>query len=267
MIASFIAFLQLIWQKRQLIIGMAKRELRSQYVGSFLGVFWAIIHPLVMITVFWFVFSVGFKAKPMNEVPFVVWLTAGLAPWFLFSEIVNGGTNTVVAHAHLIKKTIFYPQILPLVKICSALVIHFVFIVVLLVLILCQRIPVSLFIFQAAYYLVALLVLALGLSWMLSAVNVFIRDVAQLVSVSLQVGFWVTPIFWDIHMMSPKVQWFLKLNPVYYIVLGYRESFIAGVPFWSHPLYMAYFWCCAFLCLFLGAFVFRRLKPQFPDVL
>ena len=267
MIADFIAFLQLIWQKRQLIVGMAKRELRSQYVGSFLGVFWAVIHPVVMITVFWFVFSVGFKAKPMSDVPFVVWLTAGLAPWFLFSEIVNGGTNTVVAHAHLIKKTIFYPQILPFVKICSALVIHLVFLTVLLVLIFFQGVPVTFFFIQAGYYLFCLLVLALGLSWTFSALNVFIRDVAQLVSVSLQVGFWVTPIFWDIHMMPPKVQWFLKLNPIYYIILGYRDSFIEGVPFWSHPVYMAYFWFCASTMLLLGAFVFKRLKPQFPDVL
>ena len=122
-------------------------------------------------------------------------------------------------------------------------------------------------IIQGAYYLFCLLVLALGLSWMFSALNVFIRDVAQLVSVVLQVGFWVTPIFWDIQMMPSKVQWFLKLNPVYYIVQGYRDSFITGTPFWSHPLYMLYFWVCALTILFLGAYVFKRLKPQFPDVL
>lgn len=267
MITNFIAFLSLIWQKRQLIVGMAKREVRSQYVGSFLGLFWSIIHPVVMITVFWFVFSVGFKAKPMSDVPFVVWLTAGLAPWFLFAEIVNGSTNVVVAHAHLVKKTIFYPQILPVVKVCSALVIHLVFICVLLLLILFQNVAMTFWIIQGAYYLFCLLVLALGLSWMFSALNVFIRDVAQLVSVVLQVGFWVTPIFWDIQMMPSKVQWFLKLNPVYYIVQGYRDSFITGTPFWSHPLYMLYFWVCALTILFLGAYVFKRLKPQFPDVL
>jgi len=264
---NYTEFLRVIWQKRQLIAGMAKRDVRSQYVGSFLGLFWSIIHPVVMISVFWFVFSIGFKAKPMSDVPFVVWLTAGLAPWYLFSDIVNGSTNIVVAHAHLIKKNIFYPQILPFVKICSALVVHFVFLGVLCLLILFQDVTVTFWIIQAVYYLFCLIVLSLGLSWMLSALNVFIRDVSQLVNVILQVGFWMTPIFWDIHLMPSRVQCFLKLNPVYYIILGYRDSFISGIPFWSHPLYMLYFWCCSLSLLFLGAYVFKRLKPQFPDVL
>jgi len=169
---NYTEFLRVIWQKRQLIAGMAKRDVRSQYVGSFLGLFWSIIHPVVMISVFWFVFSIGFKAKPMSDVPFVVWLTAGLAPWYLFSDIVNGSTNIVVAHAHLIKKNIFYPQILPFVKICSALVVHFVFLGVLCLLILFQDVTVTFWIIQAVYYLFCLIVLSLGLSWMLSALNV-----------------------------------------------------------------------------------------------
>ncbi|MCI5124223.1 MAG: ABC transporter permease [Candidatus Electrothrix sp. AR5] len=261
------AFIRLLLDRRRLITAMAAREIRAQYVGSSLGLLWTLIHPIVMIAVFWFVFGLGFRAKPVSDVPFVVWLTAGLAPWFLFSEIVNGSTNIVVAHAHLIKKTIFYPQILPFVKICSALVIHLIFITILLLLIFFQKVAITFWVIQIGYYLLCLLVLSLGLSWMFSALNVFIRDVAQLVSVTLQVGFWLTPIFWDINMMSPKIQWFLKFNPVYYIILGYRDSFISGRPFWSRPVYMCYFWFCALTLLFLGAYVFKRLKPQFPDVL
>ena len=106
-----------------------------------------------------------------------------------------------------------------------------------------------------------------GLSWATSALNVFLRDVAQLVTVALQVGFWVTPIFWDIQMMPARVQWFLKLNPVYYIIQGYRDSFISSTPFWHHPLYTLYFWCITGVVLVGGAMIFKRLKPQFSDVL
>lgn len=267
MYSSFSSFVRLVIQRRQLIVSMALRELRSQYVGSFLGVFWTFIHPIVMIAVFWFVFSVGFKAKPMSDVPFVVWLTAGLAPWFIFSEIISGSTSIIVANAHLIKKTIFYPQILPLIKMCASLVTHCVFLIVLFLLILFQGLELSFWFFQGLYYLFALLFFTLGISWMLSALNVFIRDVAQLISVVLQVGFWVTPIFWDINMMSERVQWVLKLNPVYYLIQGYRDSFIAHIPFWERPLYSLYFWCCACFMFVFGAFVFRKLKPQFSDVL
>lgn len=267
MFSSFNAFLQLVVTRRQLIISMARRELRNQYVGSFLGVFWTFIHPVVMIAVFWFVFSIGFKTKPMNDVPFVIWLTAGLAPWFIFSEIISGSTGIIVANAHLIKKTIFYPQILPLIKICASLVTHGVFLIVLLFLILFQGMPLSFWFLQGLYYLFGLIFLTLGISWMLSALNVFIRDVAQLVSVVLQVGFWVTPIFWDISMMPVKVQRVLKLNPVYYIIQGYRDSFIAHIPFWERPYDTLYFWCCACFMFVFGAFVFKKLKPQFSDVL
>ncbi len=264
---NFIAFIQLLWHQRRLIVSMAGREVRAQYVGSSLGIIWTLIHPVVMITVFWFVFSVGFKARPMNDVPFVVWLTAGLAPWYIFSEIISGSTNIIVAHAHLVKKTIFFPQILPIVKILSSLLTHAVFLGVLLVLLFFQHMHFSVYYFQSLYYLFCLLVLSLGISWALSALNVFIRDIAQLVTVVLQVGFWVTPIFWDISMMNAKIQWYLKLNPVYYIIQGYRDSFISFKPFWSHPYYTLYFWLVTGVVLAGGALIFRKLKPQFPDVL
>jgi lipopolysaccharide transport system permease protein/teichoic acid transport system permease protein len=264
---AFILFIRMLFEQRRLIIAMAVREVRAQYVGSSLGMLWTLIHPIVMISVFWFVFSVGFKAQPLNDVPFVVWLTAGLAPWYIFSEIISGSTNIIVGHAHLVKKTIFSPQILPIVKILSSLVTHAVFLLVLLVLLLFQQMPISLYYLQAVYYLFCLLVLSLGISWALSALNVFIRDVAQLVTVVLQVGFWVTPIFWDITMMNSKIQWFLKLNPVYYIIQGYRESFISFKPFWEHSLYTLYFWAVTGIVLACGAYIFRKLKPQFPDVL
>jgi lipopolysaccharide transport system permease protein/teichoic acid transport system permease protein len=264
---NLLIFIRLLFVQRRLIVSMAVREVRAQYVGSSIGLLWTVVHPIVMITVFWFVFSVGFKARPISDVPFVVWLTAGLAPWYVFSEIISGSTNIIVAHSHLVKKTLFSPQILPIVKILSSLVTHVVFLVVLFVLLLSQQMSFSIYYFQGLYYLFCLLALALGLSWALSALNVFLRDIAQLVTVVLQVGFWVTPIFWDINMMSPDIQCYLKYNPVYYIIQGYRESFITFQPFWSHPYYTLYFWCITITILVCGALVFRKLKNQFADVL
>lgn len=260
-------FFQPIWQKGRLILLMSRREIVSQYVGSGLGSLWMIIQPIVMISVFWFVFSMGFKVKPTNDVPFVVWLTAGLAPWFLFSNIVSGSVSVVVAHSHLIKKTIFSSQILPVIKIFSNLVSHLVFVTILFGLIFFQKVSITFWFLQALYYLLCLVVLSLGIAWLLSALFVFVRDVGQMVSVALQVGFWLTPIFWDIEMMPVKVQYILKLNPVFYIIQGYRDSFINGIAFWQRPLYSLYFWCCAAGLFLLGALVFKRLKPQFSDVL
>ncbi len=264
---SLFDFIHLLYARRRLIIAMAAREIRAQYVGSSLGLLWTLIHPIVMISVFWFVFSVGFKSKPLNDVPFIVWLTAGLAPWYIFSETISGSTNIIIAHSHLVKKTIFSPQILPVVKILSSLVTHAIFLLVLLVLLIFQQMPLSVYYFQVLYYLFCMLLLSLGIAWGLSALNVFVRDVAQLVTVVLQVGFWITPIFWDISMMQPKIQWFLKINPVYYIIQGYRDSFITFYPFWLRPAYTLYFWSITLCVLVGGAYIFKKLKSQFPDVL
>ena len=267
MLKRFLNFLRLIAAHRQLILSMARREVATQYVGSILGFLWTFINPAVMVFVFWFVFSVGFKSKPLNDVPFVVWLTAGLAAWFFFADIVLGSVGIIVAYAHLVKKTLFKSQILPVVKIVSCLVTHFVFLIVLIVLILLQEMPLSLYFFQFVYYLFCLCVLALGISWAVSALHVFIRDVGKVVGLLIQIGFWATPIFWDISIMPPRVQEILKLNPAYYIVQGYRESFIYFTPFWKHPCQTAYFWSVTLLIFVAGALIFQKLKPQFADVL
>jgi len=267
MIQKFIQFLQLLHGQRQLIISMARREMASDYIGSFLGAVWTFIRPLVMIAVFWFVFSIGFKAKPMNDVPFVVWLTAGLAPWFVFADIINGSTTSIVNNANLIKKTLFPSQIFPVVKIVSCLMTHSVFLFILIGLIFLQGMDISLYYFQFLYYLFGLCVFALGIAWIVSALHVFLRDVGQLVGVILQVGFWLTPIFWDISMMSERTQSILKFNPIYYVIQGYRDSFITFVPFWHHPLYTVYFWVVSLTVLVTGALIFQKLKPQFADVL
>ncbi len=250
-----------------LLRSLARREVVSTFVGSFLGFTWTFIQPAVMILVFWFVFSVGFKAKPMNDVPFVVWLTAGMAPWFVFSNIVTSCSTVIIQYSHLIKKTVFPSQILVVVKILSNMVGHGAFVLLLIVLILCNKMSFSLYYFQALYYLFCLLVLASGIGWLVSSLNVYARDVGQLVPVIIQVGFWVTPIFWDLSMMSENIQFWLKLNPFYYVVQGYRDSFIYFVPFWEHGMYTAYFWTVSLFTLLTGGWVFRRLKPQFVDVL
>ena len=267
MIKSLFYFIRLIFLQSHLIITMARREVATQYVGSMLGFIWTFINPMVMIFIFWVVFSLGFRVQPKNDVPFVVWLTAGMASWFVFVDIVNGSSRMIVENAHLIKKTLFHSQILPVIKIISCLITHSIFLMVLLGLIIFTKMPFSLYYFQFLYYLFCMVVLALGISWIVSSLNVFLRDVGQIVAVLLQMGFWATPIFWDIQMMPAGIQAIIKWNPMFYIVQGYRESFIYFSPFWHHPIQTLYFWIVAATLLVVGALIFKKLKPHFADVL
>ncbi|MDH4316857.1 MAG: ABC transporter permease [Desulfobulbaceae bacterium] len=260
-------FLRLIYQHKHLILSMAKREVARRYVGSFLGIVWTLIHPMMMIFVFWFVFSRGFRVQPVGDVPFVVWLTAGMAPWFLFADIINGSSMIIIEHANLIKKTLFPVQILPFIKLVSCSITHSIFLFLLLFLISSQHMSFSYYFIQFSYYFLALLIFSLGISWAISSLNVFVRDVGQMTAVIIQLGFWATPIFWNIDTMPPKIQLILKINPIFYIINGYRESFIYFIPFWDHPKHTAYFWTVTLFTFLGGAFIFKKLKPQFADAL
>jgi ABC-type polysaccharide/polyol phosphate export permease len=112
-----------------------------------------------------------------------------------------------------------------------------------------------------------MLVLALGLGWAVASLTVFFRDMKHVVEITLQIGFWATPIFWNIQIMPSWIQNILKLNPMYYIVKGYRESFIYFSPFWDHPYQTLYFWVVTIILFVIGAMIFKKLKPQFADVL
>ncbi len=267
MLRVLIGFFQLLISRRHLIWELVKREVAAQYIGSRLGFVWTIINPLFLILIFWFVFGFGLKARPLNGIPFALWLTAGMAPWFNFSEIWSRATGIVVANPHLVKKVRFPTSILPVATVGAALVSHLVFLFLLLLLLLVYGVPLTWWILQAVYYYLAMVVLVLGLSWLTSALNVFFRDTSQVVQLFLQIGFWGTPIFWDIRIMPARVQSLLKLNPIYYIVQGYRDSFIYGVPFWRDWKWTLYFWCVAFVVVLCGALIFRRLRPHFADVL
>ena len=127
------------------------------------------------------------------------------------------------------------------------------------------------YVLQALYYSAGVLLLALGMSYFTSAVSVFFPDVRQIVNIGLQIGVWATPIMWDINDMKEKIPEavliIMKCNPLYYIVLGYREAFIDKVWFWEHPGMTLYFWGFTLTVCLLGVKVFKRLKVHFADVL
>jgi len=265
-VRSLVDFLHTLYLRRSLILEMAKRDVASNHVGSFLGFFWTFINPLILICILWVVFSVGFKVAPAQGVAFAVWLTVGMAIWTMFAEVVNGSTGVIVSHSYLVKSVLFPLSILPVVKLLAALATHLVFVLILIVLIIIDGLPFSLYWFQSLYYLGAMAVLVLGLSWLTASLNVFVKDTAQIVTILVQIGFWATPIFWDIEIMPENLQFLFHANPMFYIVQGYRDSFLYSIPFWHHWELTLYFWGVTALVTVTGALVFQRLRPHFADV-
>lgn len=262
-----------LWQSRKLIWKLAKNDFKTKYAGSYLGIIWAFVQPVITILVYWLVFEKGFSAKAEMfksgvEVPFVVYLTSGLVPWFFFSEAVSSSTNALIEYNYLVKKVVFKISILPLIKILAASFIHVFFVGVLLVIYLIYGYTPSIYLLQLVYYSFCMFVLVLAMSYTLCSVVVFFRDLAQIVAIALQIGMWATPIMWSFaRVEGHPIAVLFKLNPLYYIVTGYRESLFDHRFFWQDTTLTIYFWAVTLLLFAFGTFVFKRLKPHFADVL
>ncbi len=266
-IMGLFSFVADVYRSRRLLVQFAKNDFKAKYLGSHLGLLWAFVQPAVTIFIFWFVFEVGFKSKPVGDFPFLIWFLTGVVPWFFFAEGWGNATNSIIEYKFLVNKVVFRVSLLPLMKIMSSFVIHAFFLFVIVFFMFLHHINFSLYNFQVFYYVFALLVLMLGLSLLTSSLVVFLRDVSQLISMFIQFGFWGTPIFWSIQILPEKYQIFIKLNPVYYVTEGFRESLLYKVWFWEHPALTIYFWAVTIVILFTGAAVFSRLRPHFADVI
>ena len=267
MIRSFWIFLADIFRDRNLLWGLGKNDLKSRFAASFLGSAWAIVQPLVTILVFWFVFQAGFRNPPRSGVPFIIWFAPAYLSWCFFSEALSSGTNSLMEYSYLVKKVKFRVSTVPLVKILSSMFIHTGFIVFIFFMLIVSGVPLSIYNIQVFYYFFCTCVLLVGLCWCLSAIAPFVKDTVNIVNVFLQIGFWITPIFWSPDEMTVWVQMLLKLNPMFYICRGYRDSFVDHVWFWQRGNTNLFFWVVTVAVFFFGANLFHKLRPQFADVL
>lgn len=256
-----------IFTNRKLLWQMTKRDFRQRYLGSYLGILWAFIQPTITVLIFWFVFQVGFKSMPVENFPFILWLVCGMFPWFFISESILSASNSIIESSFLVKKIVFRVELLPIVKIMSALVVHIFFVAVLFLMFAIYGYSISIYNLQIIYYFFAMICLSLGISWLTSSLTVFLHDVGQFAAMILQFGFWATPIFWHLKMIPEKFQFILKLNPAYYLVEGYRQCFIYKEWFWQHEFLTIYFWVFTAIVMFGGAWCFKKLRPHFADVL
>jgi lipopolysaccharide transport system permease protein/teichoic acid transport system permease protein len=262
-----LGFLRAILGNRVLLWTLVKNDFKQKYFGNILGVAWAFILPAATITILWFVFQVGFKSKPIDNFPFILWLVAGMFPWFYFSEGLSNGTNSVMANSFLVKKVVFRVSLLPVVSLATAFIVHLFFIFFMFGMFMYYGYSPNIYWIQVFYYLFAVSVLVLGISWFTSSVLVFFKDIGQFVAMVIQFGFWLTPIFWSLNIVPVKYHWFIVINPVHYIVKGYRDSMINQEWFWQDMSMTLYFWFITFCIFVIGGLTFKKLKPHFADVL
>lgn len=261
-----------LFQNRRLIWRLSKNDFKKRYAGSYLGMVWAFVQPIVTVVMYWIVFDRVFNTRSQLlaggiEVPYVLYLTAGLVPWFYFSEAMINGTMALLEYNYLVKKVVFKISILPIIKVIAATFIHAFFVVVLLLIAVGYGYTPTVYTIQIFYYSFCAFVLVLAISYVTCAVVVFFRDLQQIITIVLQIGMWATPILWDISMLSDKMKPFFKLNPMVYIVNGFRSSIYDQEWFFEHFYSSTYFWIFTITLFCVGSLIFKRLKVHFADVM
>jgi len=261
-------FCHKIWLQHDLIRNFVVRDLRGRYIGSFMGFFWSVIHPVVLLTSYYFVFKKIFRV----EVPadsgtdsFALFLFCSILPWLFFQDTVQRSSTVIIDNTNLVTKTLFPTEILPLTILLAGLVNHLIGFAILLCIIFFVLGKVSVFILLVPVYLLVLMLFTLGLSWIISSLNVFVRDISQVLTVVLTFWFWFTPIFYKGNRVPEEFLFIVRWNPLAHIVNGYRECLLNM----RQPDLQTLAWLSlACLAVFVtGGLFFRHIKREFVDVL
>lgn len=257
------------WQHRQLITSLVKREVVGRYRGSVLGVLWSFFNPIFMLSVYTFIFSVVFKARwgstDGGNSEFALILFAGLLVFNLFSECVSRAPSLITSNVNYVKKIVFPLEVLPYVVLGAALFHMLVnFCVWLLFYLIFFGLPkLSALLFPLT--ILPLVFLALGASWLLASLGVFIRDIGQIVNLAVTILLFMSPIFYPMSALPPNYQIFLQLNPLAIIVEQVRDVLIWGnsINIFNYIAYLA----VTFIVAVLGFMWFQKTRKGFADVI
>lgn len=249
------------------LLNLSVNDFKNKYTNSVLGVFWAIINPFMTIFIYWFVFEFAFNNSAIDNVPYLIWMMTGILPWNFISECLMTTTTSYIEYSYLVKKVVFNRKMIPSIKILSAFVIHLFFILILFAFAIGYSVPFTVYMLQLVYYLICTIALLIPLGRLNSVINIFFRDYVQFVGIFLQAGFWLTPIFWSLSILTDTMLVLFKLNPFFYIVQGYRNSMFYNVWFWETPIQTLYFWALVGALTWIANSIYRKTEKHFSDVL
>lgn len=251
-----------------LFISTTTYELKKEYMGTFFGILWAFLQPISMLFIMWFIFTFGFRRSAVENVPFVLWISTGLIPWYFIANSLSRSADAILSQAYLVKKVVFPIILLPVSKIGAQFFIHIFLLFVFSVIIFLFYSIKVIYLLQLIYYLFATILLLIGFGWIFSSLNIFLKDIKNFLPIFIQFSFWVTPIFWDYKHFPSKYLYLIYLNPFSYIIEGYRNTFIYHKWFWEVNLeYTLIYWIEVFFILSLGYFIFKRLQVHFVDII
>lgn len=258
--------LQHLFRYRALIQSLVARELKARYRGSVLGFFWSFVNPLLLLSIYTFVFTVVMPgARGTGVEPYALFLFCGILPWSWFSSSLLDAAGVLITGGNLIKKVLFPAEVLPIVSVLAGLV-HFAFgLPILAAFLVYYRAPVHLpDLLWFPVIVVVQLLLTTGLALLVSALTVHFRDVRDLLQNLLMLLFFATPILYPLSFVPARYRPIIELNPFTHLAVAYQETLVRPGPFTAGPRLLATGAVAVAVFLF-GYFVFDRLRDTLAE--
>ncbi len=249
-----------LYAYRELLKTNVQKEIRGKYKGSFLGVLWSFLNPLLMVLVYALVFPYIMR---MNVPNYLIYLITGVIPWNFFTTCITTGCNCVWINGGIIKKVYFPREILPISVVVAGLINFLISCVIILIFTIFGGIGISIQLLWLPLIAIIQSALSLGLLFVLSAINVYVRDIEYLVAFLLNLLFYATPILYTASMFPSKVRWILYLNPMSSIVDAYRSIFYYKVM--PNLTSLVLVGILSFIILIIGYIIFRKLEKGFAE--
>ncbi len=261
-IKKVIANFHLLWDYRELLWNLANREITQRYKQSVLGYAWVILNPLFQLIVMSFVFDVVLRI-PSLGVPFILFLSAALLPWNLFTQSLTASSTILVSNSNLITKIYFPREILVYSTIIAKIVDFFYSCIVLVFFLFIFKIPLTIYyLWLPAIFLIQVFLMA-GISLIVAALNLFYRDIQYLLNLILLLWMYITPVMYPIEMIPEKYRFIMSLNPMAVIVNAYRQVLLSGKNPNVNSLSIA---CLISIVIFIiGFIIFKKLEGEFAD--
>ena len=255
------------WRGQVLLL--AKADIIKTYSGAALGWAWALIKPVMTITVFWFAFTYGIRrGGGVNGYAFVLWMMPGFIAWFFMSDMLTGGAGAIRKYRFLVTKMKFPVSTIPTFTALAKLAIHICLMaIVCIIFVIAGHMP-DLYWLQVIFYMALMLLFWTAWGLFASMLGAMSKDFINLVKSLGTPIFWLSGIMWDVNSIG--IDWLQKVlcfNPVTYLATGYRNCFIYKVWFWEEPLQLCIFVGMMIVMIILGVWSYKKLIKEIPDVL
>ena len=253
-------FFKELYHYRELLKTNVKKDIRGKYKGSFLGILWSFINPLLQVLVYALVFPYIMKVETEN---YLIFLICGIIPWTWFITSISQGTTSITNNANLIKKVYFPREILPISVVTSGLVNFLISCIIILIFVLLGGLTISWHLIFLPFIIIVQYLFTLALIFVLSAFNVYVKDVEYIVAFIINMLFYATPILYTTEMFSGPILWLFRLNPLAHLINAYRDVFyVHHIP---NLINLSILLGVSILLVVICYIIFKKLEKGFAE--